>query len=193
MSRLFVVVLLAAALAGCSVPDASAPPSAASAPATATDAAGPQPRPVRVLVPGRGIDGEVMVDGLGLDERGGHLEPPVESPLLASWYNLGPRPGARGPAVVLGHVNGSGKDGIFVNLTKVKVGDRVVVRREDSSEVAFEVYRAESFKKSTFPTSDVYGNTAVSEIRLITCGGEYDSANRRYLSNIIVFARQVLA
>src|SRR5688572_10636534 len=30
--------------------------------------------------------------------------PPVTKPEQASWYNLSPKPGAKGPAVILGHV-----------------------------------------------------------------------------------------
>jgi hypothetical protein len=35
----------------------------------------------------------------------------------------------------------------------------------------------------------VYGNTADPELRLITCGGKYDAANKNYLDNVIVYAK----
>jgi len=148
-----------------------------------------QPRPVNVSVFARNIDGPVMVDGLGLDARGGHLEPPVEQPMLASWYNLGPRPGAKGPAVILGHVNGGGEQGIFANLKSVVEGDRIEVQREDGTVAAFEVYRTSTIDKNEFPTADVYQNTSGAELRLITCGGTLDRAAHRYLSNVIVWAK----
>lgn len=132
-----------------------------------------------------------MPDGLGLDASGGHAEPPVESPELASWYNLGPRPGALGPAVVLGHVNGDGKAGVFANLRSVRMNDFVIIHREDGTEISFEVYRLAKVEKTDFSSADVYGNTPGPELRLITCGGELDRVHHRYLSNVIVFARQV--
>ena len=130
-----------------------------------------------------------MVDGLGLDASGSHAEPPVEKPTLASWYNLGPRPGEVGPAVVLGHVNGGGKQGIFANLHNSREGDRIVISREDGSDVAFEVYKIRTIDKDAFPKDEVYGNTEGPEIRLITCGGELNRAARSYESNVIVFGR----
>lgn len=113
----------------------------------------------------------------------------MEEPTLASWYNLGPRPGEVGPAVVLGHVNGAGKQGIFANLRNSREGDRIVVSREDGSQVMFEVYKIRTIDKDRFPKDLVYGNTEGPEIRLITCGGELNRAARSYESNVIVFAR----
>lgn len=197
MRLLLAVLLLGAALVGCSVPGSAAPLSAApelpvvasAAPASALSL---QPRPVRIKVPAIDIDGEVMIDGLGVDSSGGHAEPPLDRPELASWYNLGPRPGERGPAVILGHVNGRGQQGIFATLTRAQVGTRIFVVREDGSEIQFEVYRVEKERpKTEFPTSEIYGPTDGSEIRLITCGGDLDRAAHRYLDNVLVWARLV--
>jgi sortase (surface protein transpeptidase) len=193
--RLLVAVLLGAALVGCSATEPSAPPSgvAASLAASAEDPQSlpvPQPRPVKVEVPSVDISGEVMLNGLGLDASGGHAEPPVDQPMLASWYNPGPRPGERGPAVILGHVNGGGQQGIFARLHQVQMGDRIFVTREDGSKIAFEAYRVEKeIDKTKFPANEVYGKVDGSEIRLITCGGELDRKAHRYLSNVIVWAR----
>jgi hypothetical protein len=35
----------------------------------------------------------------------------------------------------------------------------------------------------------VYGDTTDAELRLITCGGRYDAANRNYLDNVIVYPK----
>lgn len=139
----------------------------------------------------RGIDGEVLPDGLGLDRFGGHEEPPVDKPELASWYNLGPRPGEIGPAVILGHVNGNGHPGIFANLSKVRIGDQITVSREDGSKSIFVVYDVMTIDKKQFPKNLVYDDTLNPELRLITCGGELDRSAHRYLSNVIVWARLV--
>ncbi len=42
---------------------------------------------------------------------------------------------------------------------------------------------------SAFLTDAVYGDAPGSQLRLITCGGDFDDTNRRYLDNIIVYAR----
>ena len=47
----------------------------------------------------------------------------------------------------------------------------------------------ERFSKSAFPTAEVYGNTAGPELRLVTCGGDFDRAAHSYRDNVVVFAR----
>ena len=54
------------------------------------------------------------------------------------------------------------------------------------------VYAVRLYPKNAFPTLKVYGNTRGPELRLITCGGPFDS-NRRaggYTDNVVVFAHQ---
>ena len=45
-----------------------------------------------------------------------------------------------------------------------------------------------SVPKDAFPTRQVYGPTPDAELRLITCGGEFDHSARRYLRNVVVSA-----
>ena len=52
----------------------------------------------------------------------------------------------------------------------------------------FAVDRVVSYPKDAFPTLEVYGNTDHAALRLITCGGAFDSSTRNYLDNIVVFA-----
>jgi hypothetical protein len=53
-------------------------------------------RPVSIAVPAAGVDARVVPVGLGTD---GAMEVPEVD--LAGWYRLGPRPGERGPAVIV--------------------------------------------------------------------------------------------
>jgi hypothetical protein len=49
----------------------------------------------------------------------------------------------------------------------------------------------ERHPKDEFPTIDVYGNTDDAQLRLITCGGDFDSGARSYEDNVIAFATLV--
>lgn len=51
--------------------------------------------------------------------------------------------------------------------------------------------RPGAYPKSHFPTGSVYGATGDSELRLIGCGGDYDTATGHYLDNTIVYATLV--
>lgn len=114
--------------------------------------------------------------------------PPVSRPLQASWYRLGPTPGTTGPAIILGHINGGGKEGVFARLHELKPGDQVRVKRADGKTAVFTITKLEQFPKSNFPTDQVYGDTPDAEIRLITCGGAFNKSAKSYLDNIIASA-----
>ena len=46
------------------------------------------------------------------------------------------------------------------------------------------------YPKAAFPTAEVYGPTPDAQLRLITCGGDFDRSRRGYADNVVVFARQ---
>jgi hypothetical protein len=125
---------------------------------------------------------------IGLDAERRIEVPSVHTPEQAGWYRLGPAPGALGPAVVVGHINGDGKDGVFAHLGGVERGEHVAISRHDGRTVFFTVADVVQAAKDEFPTRAVYGNTADSQLRLITCGGALDRGAHRYDDNVIVFA-----
>ncbi|MBJ7452628.1 MAG: class F sortase, partial [Blastococcus sp.] len=115
--------------------------------------------------------------------------PPLEPDDKAGWYQRGPAPGAVGPAVILGHVDSAEYGpGIFFDLGALEPGDEVEVARTDGTVAVFAVDRVERHPKDAFPTIAVYGNTAEPQLRLITCGGVFDSDARSYKDNVIAFA-----
>ena len=69
-------------------------------------------------------------------------------------------------------------------------GDHVLVTRRDGRTITYVITGVRRYPKDAFPTMDVYANTAVSTIRLITCGGAFDTTTHHYLSNIIAFGQQ---
>ncbi|HEY3877265.1 MAG TPA: sortase [Trebonia sp.] len=115
--------------------------------------------------------------------------PPTAS--VAGWYTRSARPGAVGPAVILGHIDSGQGPGVFFRLAGLRPGDPVYVRRSDGSTVEFLVTSVRSYLRDHFPTQSVYGPVPDAELRLITCGGAFDSASGRYLSNIVVDATEL--
>jgi sortase (surface protein transpeptidase) len=143
--------------------------------------------PVRVDIPAIGVSSDLM--RLGLNADGTVAVPPLEADDRAGWYERGPAPGDVGPAVLLGHVDSAEYGpGVFFDLGAMVPGDEVQVARADGSVAVFTVDRVERHPKDRFPTIDVYGNTDDAQLRLITCGGDFDAGARSYEDNIIVFA-----
>jgi hypothetical protein len=116
--------------------------------------------------------------------------PPLSQPRELGVYDNGPRPGATGPAVILGHIDANGVDGAFKHLDSLKVGDEIDTTDSDGKTTKFTVYRADTVPKASFPTSSVYSDVPTPELRLITCGGALDTTQHNYLSNVIVWARK---
>jgi hypothetical protein len=162
---------------------ATRPVAPTTAPATAL-AASP---PVRITIPALGVASDVM--RLGLQDDGSLEVPPAAYP--AGWYDGGPTPGEPGPAVLAGHVDWAGQNGVFHDIGALRPGDRIAVAREDGTTATFAVDRVVRVAKAAFPSDEVYGPTDRPELRLITCGGPFDAASGNYLDNVVVFASLV--
>jgi sortase (surface protein transpeptidase) len=144
------------------------------------------PVPVRIDIPRIGVSSSL--DRLGRAPDGTVETPPLRRAAVAGWYELGPRPGDPGSAVILGHVDSKRGPAVFFRLRELRRGDEVRVSRADGSVLRFVVQRTEQSDKQRFPTDDVYYPTLTPGLRLVTCGGLFDYRSGHYRSNIIVFA-----
>jgi hypothetical protein len=139
--------------------------------------------PTRLRIAAIGVDApleQLVVDGKG------QLNPP-KSYTKPGWWREGILPGEAGPAVVAGHVDSYTGPAVFYRLHTLKAGDVVEVQR-GGAWIAFVVTTVEQYPKNRFPTAKVYQPTPGAELRLITCGGDFDSGRRSYRDNIVVYA-----
>lgn len=141
-------------------------------------------RPTRIRIPGLRVDSSL--EELHRDAEGG-LETP-QDPMRAGWYADGTAPGQVGPAVIAGHLDGTGTAGVFAGLHRLRTNDRIVIERADGTAVRFTVTRTETVSRFAFPAYEVYGPTRDPELRLITCAGAWDAAAQTYSEDLIVFA-----
>jgi sortase (surface protein transpeptidase) len=181
-------VLVLAATAAPPVPEPVAPPSLAiaAAPVRAPAAATAEvalPPPQRLRIPAAGVDAPVVAVRLAADRS---LAAP-DTAGAVGWLRSGPVPGARGPAVLAGHVDSAAGASVFFRLDEVAAGDEVLVEGADGT-TRFTVTRVERHPKSAFPAAAVYAPTTGAELRLITCGGTFDRAAGSYTDNVVVFA-----
>jgi hypothetical protein len=165
----------------------SAPSTGIPAPSAVQGQVLPASPPVHLDVPAIGVSSDLL--DLGLNPDGTVEVPPLAKDSKAGWYRDSPTPGEVGPALILGHVDSAEYGpGVFFELGDLRPGDEILVTRADASTAVFRVDRVASYPKDAFPTLEVYGNTDDAELRLITCGGDFDPAARSYLSNIVVYA-----
>jgi hypothetical protein len=173
------VLLLMFPLTGCSE---GSEPAVASFRAVSTHSA--VALPVRIRIPAAHVDSTLERVGRAAD---GTLAVPSRWD-IAGWYEEGPRPGQPGPAVIVGHVDSTSGPAVFFHLSTLHPGDAVYVDRADGSTATFRVTSLSRIPSSRFPTDLVYAPTLQSSLRLLTCGGSFDPATKRYRDNVIVFA-----
>jgi LPXTG-site transpeptidase (sortase) family protein len=145
--------------------------------------------PVKIRIPGIGVDAPVMK--VGRDADGTVQVPPLAEHNLTGWYQYGPSPGQRGPAVILGHVDSTTGISVFYYLKNMHAGDKVYVTLANGKVAAFAVDGLQKVAKDAFPTASVYGTAGYPILRLITCGGPFDEATGHYVDNVIVYAHLI--
>lgn len=167
-----------------------APPTRSDLPPLQSGLSLPTSPPVRLTIPTIGVDTTVM--DLGLNPDSTVQTPPLSRNSIAGWYELSATPGSTGASVMLGHVDSAAYGaGVFYRLGSLNPGNRVDVRRQDGTVAVFRVDRVAEYPKSQFPSSLVYSQTSYSALRLVTCGGSFDTSTRNYRDNIIAFASLV--
>ncbi|MEW2636125.1 class F sortase [Streptomyces sp. NPDC048389] len=170
---------------------ASPPPAAATARAHGAGTTLPRAEPTRLIIRSIAVDAPFMPLSIGAS---GRLDsPPPNDNNLVGWFREGVTPGEPGAAIVAGHLDTKSGPGVFLYLGSVRPGTLVDVVRGDGSVVTFAVDSVESFSKENFPDDRVYKDTPDPQLRLITCGGEYDKKAKDYKENVVVFAHMVVA
>ncbi|MFC9857504.1 MULTISPECIES: class F sortase [unclassified Streptomyces] len=141
--------------------------------------------PVRIRIPGIDVDAPMMRLGLGAD---GSLDvPPAGNRNIAGWYKDGVPPGAKGTAIVAGHVDNARGPSVFYALGALKKGTAVEVVREDGRTAVFSIDAIEVYESEDFPDQRVYGDSPHASLRLITCGGGFNKETG-YRGNVVAYA-----
>lgn len=148
----------------------------------------PRSRATRILIPY--LDVDAPVTDLRLDRHRRLGAPPGDDPNLVGWYRDGPAPGGQGTAVAVGHLDTDTGGAVFAGLSELKRGRLIEVRRADGRTAVYAVDALREFEKAHFPDREVYGARGRPELRLITCGGNYDR-RKGYSGNLVVFAHLV--
>jgi sortase (surface protein transpeptidase) len=140
--------------------------------------------PARLGIPALGVDAPVIPVGV---EPTGTMEVP-EDVRTAGWYRFGPLPGARGSAMLIGHVDSRVQGpGIFFGLSRLDLGERIGVQDSSGSTQSFVVVARRSFAKDELP-QDLFARDGPPRLTLVTCGGGFDEDTRSYSHNVIVYA-----
>jgi LPXTG-site transpeptidase (sortase) family protein len=146
---------------------------------------GDRPRPglaTHLEIPAVDIDTDVTEGGVIVNKQG-QLEWQTV-PFIAVQYRETALVGARGNAVISGHVVTISEGNVFRNLYKVNIGDEVKVQ---TAEGRF-TYIVDDVKLVPPQNIEVMQQTKDAKLTLITCGGEFDTRTRSFSDRQIVVA-----
>jgi sortase (surface protein transpeptidase) len=139
--------------------------------------------PMAITIPSIGVKAGIV--GVGLQADGAMQLP---DPDQVGWYKRGPRPGAPGPAVLIGHRDSRTDPAVFYRLQELHPGDKILIRQRGGPTTKFIVERLERHPKTALPTNRIWPTTSKPLLRLITCGGSFNHATDHYRDNLIVYA-----
>lgn len=141
--------------------------------------------PTRLIIPKIAVDAAVEDVGLAPD---GALDAP-KGPDDVAWYQLGPRPGEIGSAVIDGHSGWKdGRAAAFDDLYKLHAGDTISVEYGDGTTTSFVVREVRTYDPTADTSSVFISNDGKSHLNLITCEGVWDPISRSYSGRLVVFS-----
>lgn len=139
--------------------------------------------PVRLIIPQININTDIKYMGV---TPYGVMEVP-NNIMDVGWFKLGPHPGEKGSAVIAGHFDGkNGEAGVFVNLYKLKKGDKLYTEDDKGVLIAFIVREKHIYDPGS--ADEVFSSSDSAHLNLITCDGVWDGAKKSYSKRLVVFA-----
>jgi LPXTG-site transpeptidase (sortase) family protein len=140
--------------------------------------------PVRLKIPSIGVD--ALIEHVGLKD--GAMDVP-SGPAETAWFNLGPRPGENGSAVIAGHYGWKNDiPAIFDNLHKLSRGDKLYIEYENGMIISFVVRESRSYPFDADASEVFILNDGKPHLNLVTCEGIWDKTKKSYSSRLVVFA-----
>lgn len=113
-------------------------------------------------------------------------------PIGVSWYDLGPRPGEIGSAVIAGHY-GIWKNwdvSVFQRLRNLHTGDIVSVENDKWETISFVVRQSKIYAMNANTLEVFSSGDGMSHLNLITC--VFDPISRTYPNRLVVFTDKII-
>jgi predicted outer membrane protein/sortase (surface protein transpeptidase) len=136
------------------------------------------------------IDVTAYVVPVGVSQR--ELQVP-NNPTQVGWWVASAEAGAStGSVIIDGHVDTS-DDGLGalyrVGIGDLRIGDRITVTTMFGRQVNYRIYAQSVYAKTAQLPAEVLASTREPRLVLITCGGPFDTDDRSYEDNVVVYAR----
>ncbi|HUD05151.1 MAG TPA: class F sortase [Patescibacteria group bacterium] len=130
------------------------------------------------------VNVNAAIQNLGVTAKGAMKVPSNTTDV--GWFELGPRPGEKGSAVIAGHFNNeNGGAGVFINLYKLRKDDKLYIEDDKGTSIAFVVRESRIYNPGY--ADEVFGGTDSAHLNLITCDGVWDGTKKSFSKRLVVF------
>jgi len=139
---------------------------------------------VRLKIPKINVDS--TIEYVGLDKDGAMDVP--KGPDVVAWFNLGPRPGENGSAVIAGHFGWKENlPAVFDELHTLVKGDKIYVEDKNGVSTTFIVRESREFNPESDSKEVFSSDDGKSHLNLITCKGVWNQTEKSYSNRLVVF------
>ncbi|HSW47458.1 MAG TPA: class F sortase, partial [Candidatus Saccharimonadales bacterium] len=142
-----------------------------------------QKLPMRLIIPAISVNTNIQHVGITPE---GEMDVPSNS-IDVGWFEPGALPGEKGSAVIAGHFDSeNGEAGVFNNLDKLKVGDKIYTKDNSGKSTTFAVKKKRLYDPGY--AEEVFGRSDTAHLNLITCKGVWNDNLKSYSKRLVVFA-----
>lgn len=147
-----------------------------------------QGKPKYIIIPA--IHVNALIEHLGVTPQEEMATP--KGPTNVAWFDLGPRPGENGSAVIAGHFGWKNNiPAVFDDLQKLQKGDKIYIKDELGVIITFVVRESKRYDPEA-ESKDVFSsNDKTSHLNLITCEGIWDKKDKSYSDRLVVFTDKI--
>lgn len=140
--------------------------------------------PVRLKIPKIHVDS--FLETVGLTSKGDIAVP--KGPTNAAWFNLGPRPGENGAAIIVGHFGWRDNiPAVFDDLNKLQKGDKLYILDEKGATTTFIVSAVRTYGQNEDASGVFSSSDGKAHLNLITCDGVWNKVSKSYSKRLVVF------
>lgn len=136
-----------------------------------------------------GVKARVLQMGVNDD---GSMQAPINV-FDTGWYTGSVRPGQKGASVIVGHVSGPTKNGIFEKLHTLKKGDMVAVENGAGKVFSYQVESTETVKLDQVDMDKFMRPVSGAEegLNLMTCSGRWINGGETMDHRLMVYTKRM--
>lgn len=143
--------------------------------------------PAAIEIPSLGLSADIEPTGI---LENGEMGVPEQIDQVG-WFEPGFPVGAKGNAVLAGHVDSLTGPAVFYYLDKLEIGEHVNILDANGREMVFEVKEKSSYVTDQAPIGEIFGASEKRMINLITCTGDFDRDTGSHEERLVVSAELV--